>query len=145
MLRCGTDVTVEQIRSQETLDLSCYHVWNYVSYLLYVPLYLAGPISTFKNFASQLQSPPKTSLFQVPENSKQNGMDGVIAAPAAGPQVARGMDASGAVDTFHLCQQHFQFPAVEETASTSLRRRGIRRRRFLDAHVHLAQGRQLLQ
>lgn len=43
------------MRNNADLDLSSYNFVNYIVYIFYPPLYLAGPVSTFNNFASQLQ------------------------------------------------------------------------------------------
>jgi hypothetical protein len=36
---------------------AAYNVWAYLAYVFYPPLYIAGPISTFNAFASQLAAP----------------------------------------------------------------------------------------
>jgi len=39
-------------------------VW-YLTYMLYAPLYLAGPIVTFNDFVSQVQKQKKISSFSL--------------------------------------------------------------------------------
>lgn len=36
-----------------------YNIWNYITYVLYPPLYIAGPIMTFNDFMWQV-CPPST-------------------------------------------------------------------------------------
>ncbi|KNC97131.1 hypothetical protein, variant [Spizellomyces punctatus DAOM BR117] len=47
-------------RIETPLSASSYNLLNYYTYLLYVPLYLAGPIITFNDFTAQLRHPPKS-------------------------------------------------------------------------------------
>lgn len=47
----------EKLRSITNLTISSYNIRNYFSYLLYIPLFLSGPIITFNNFYSQMRSP----------------------------------------------------------------------------------------
>ena len=49
MTRC------ERIRIQESLVDSDYNFYNFVCYVLYVPLYVAGPIISFNDFISQMK------------------------------------------------------------------------------------------
>eukprot|EP00879_Flechtneria_rotunda_P009496 GHRR01009939.1.p1 GENE.GHRR01009939.1~~GHRR01009939.1.p1 ORF type:complete len:537 (+),score=91.15 GHRR01009939.1:293-1903(+) len=44
-------------RSELWQDPKAYNFWMYLAYCLYPPLYIAGPISTYNAFASQMQAP----------------------------------------------------------------------------------------
>jgi hypothetical protein len=48
-----------QDRTELPLPDSHYSLVNYLSYCLYPPLYIAGPIATFNSFASQLAAPAR--------------------------------------------------------------------------------------
>ena len=50
----------ERSRIDTSRQLSDYSFINYLAYLLYSPLYLAGPILTFNNFISQIFQPSLT-------------------------------------------------------------------------------------
>ena len=43
----------------------CYSLSMYLAYVLYPPLYVCGPVLSYKSFASQLRSPKRTKLRQV--------------------------------------------------------------------------------
>ena len=50
----------ERSRIDTSRQISDYSLVNYLAYLLYSPLYLAGPILTFNNFISQIYQPSQT-------------------------------------------------------------------------------------
>ncbi|KAI8900829.1 membrane bound O-acyl transferase [Globomyces pollinis-pini] len=50
----------ESGRIQKGHTVNHYNLFNYYTYLLYAPLYLAGPIISFNNFIYQLRKTPKT-------------------------------------------------------------------------------------
>ncbi|EEB09156.2 membrane bound O-acyltransferase [Schizosaccharomyces japonicus yFS275] len=58
--------SVESLTLRERMELSReqheYNFFNYILYLFYAPLYLAGPIITFNNFMSQLEHPFKSNV-----------------------------------------------------------------------------------
>lgn len=51
----------ERTRTASSHPLAGYTFTSYLSYALYPPLYLAGPIMTYNAFRSQLVSPPSLS------------------------------------------------------------------------------------
>ncbi|KAI8816422.1 glycerol transporter [Fimicolochytrium jonesii] len=51
-------------RVQGPLRAAEYSLVNYFCYLLYVPLYLAGPIITYNDFIAQLRYPPRGITFK---------------------------------------------------------------------------------
>jgi D-alanyl-lipoteichoic acid acyltransferase DltB (MBOAT superfamily) len=55
----------ERSRAQSSHPLPDYNFKSYLSYALYPPLYLAGPIITYNSFLSQLASPPTISRAQI--------------------------------------------------------------------------------
>ncbi|CAD7702174.1 unnamed protein product [Ostreobium quekettii] len=54
-----------QSRADAQLDPSCFGLPVYLAYALYPPLYIAGPISSFNNFAHQIYHPDSPSLTKV--------------------------------------------------------------------------------
>jgi hypothetical protein len=55
-----------QARIAQHLPLPWYgRVWTYLAYVLYPPLYIAGPIVTFNNFAAQMAAPVGIGTRQV--------------------------------------------------------------------------------
>lgn len=50
----------EKSRIQKSRTLIEYSIFNYYTYLLYAPLYMAGPIISFNNFMSQMNNQPKS-------------------------------------------------------------------------------------
>eukprot|EP00210_Caulerpa_lentillifera_P000472 g455.t1 len=63
-----------KMRNNADLDLSAYSFINYFIYMFYPPLYLAGPISTFNNFVSQLQASGNLTRRQFALKVAGNGM-----------------------------------------------------------------------
>ncbi|XP_078431508.1 MBOAT (membrane bound O-acyl transferase) family protein [Wolffia australiana] len=53
-----TDSVIRQ--KDKSINIDGYSFSTYLSYLLYAPLYIAGPIMSFNSFASQLDSPQKS-------------------------------------------------------------------------------------
>lgn len=49
----------ERLRMQLAPELEAFSYASFLAYVLYLPLYIAGPIITFNNFYSQLARPPK--------------------------------------------------------------------------------------
>jgi membrane-bound O-acyltransferase GUP1_2 len=49
----ATELSTKQ-RPRTSHDLESYNVINYVAYVLYPPLYMAGPIITFNDFLWQV-------------------------------------------------------------------------------------------
>jgi len=47
------------------LPIPCYDAAHYFAYIFYPPLYLVGPLLTFKSFASQTRSPKVTPMRKV--------------------------------------------------------------------------------
>ncbi|KAJ3139450.1 glycerol transporter [Physocladia obscura] len=45
-------------RIETSLDINDYNIISYFTYILYIPLYLAGPIITFNDFINQLKTRP---------------------------------------------------------------------------------------
>ena len=56
---------VLQARLEHPLPKMCYTADAYLAYVFYPPLYIAGPMLSFKSFASQLSSPRRTVRSQV--------------------------------------------------------------------------------
>lgn len=54
-----------QARQEQPLSAAGYSFENYLAYLLYPPLYIAGPLLSFRVFASQLKSPKKLASKEV--------------------------------------------------------------------------------
>ena len=54
-----------QVRQRLPLQPGAYNLVTYLGYLMYPPLYIAGPIITFNSFASQLKQPMPFHLKQV--------------------------------------------------------------------------------
>ncbi|KAG2114825.1 MBOAT, membrane-bound O-acyltransferase family-domain-containing protein [Suillus clintonianus] len=52
-----SSASTEKQRANTPLPLEDYTYWNYIAYVLYPPLYIAGPILTFNNFMWQLHHP----------------------------------------------------------------------------------------
>lgn len=48
-------VLTEKQRTTQTHSLDTYTFWNYLAYVLYPPLYIAGPIMTFNDFMWQVR------------------------------------------------------------------------------------------
>lgn len=58
-------VTDNRRRSSQSRPSSDYSLFNYLTYALYPPLFIAGPIISFNDFTSQLQNPPKIPTTNV--------------------------------------------------------------------------------
>ena len=54
-----------QERAALCLPASSYGMASYLAYVLYPPLYVAGPVLTFNGFASQLKRPRPIGAVQV--------------------------------------------------------------------------------
>lgn len=54
-----------QAKQEQPVPASCYDFGTYVAYILYPPLFIAGPICSFKSFASQLRVPKQLNLLKV--------------------------------------------------------------------------------
>lgn len=50
----------EKSRIQKSRSLQEYNLFNYMTYLMYAPLYMSGPIISFNNFISQMSRSPKS-------------------------------------------------------------------------------------
>ncbi|XP_047250706.1 membrane-bound O-acyltransferase gup1 isoform X3 [Capsicum annuum] len=63
---CSLGRTCYQLLQERSLENDKFSFTIYLSYLIYAPLYIAGPIISFNAFASQLDTPQKThSLKEV--------------------------------------------------------------------------------
>lgn len=56
---CSSGNTCYHIIQERSLNISQYSFSTYLAYILYAPLYIAGPIVSFNAFASQLNVPQK--------------------------------------------------------------------------------------
>jgi D-alanyl-lipoteichoic acid acyltransferase DltB (MBOAT superfamily) len=54
----------EKVRIETVRNVSDYNFPSYLTYCLYAPLYMAGPIITFNSFVSQVYEPPKSYRFR---------------------------------------------------------------------------------
>ncbi|KAH9318920.1 hypothetical protein KI387_020689, partial [Taxus chinensis] len=57
---CNSGKSCYHARQERSLPLESYSFDRYLCYLIYAPLYIAGPIVSFNAFSSQLDSPQKT-------------------------------------------------------------------------------------
>ncbi|GKE08074.1 putative membrane-bound O-acyltransferase [Tanacetum coccineum] len=59
-------LVIERYRQERSVGIEKFAYTTYLCYLLYAPLYIAGPIISFNAFASQLDTPQKNyTLKQV--------------------------------------------------------------------------------
>ena len=61
----GLKLLALQAGLEQPLPSLCYDFGNYLAYLFYPPLYIAGPLLSFKSFASQLRSPKRAAQSKV--------------------------------------------------------------------------------
>jgi len=72
-------VSSPQARAATALLPGSYGAAAYLAYVLYPPLYVAGPVLTFNGFASQLLRPRPIAVAQVPPATQQRRKLGRIA------------------------------------------------------------------
>ena len=102
------EADLSSLSERDRIEYSCqkqdYSFLNYLAYVLYSPLYLAGPIISFNYYISQVYS-PFPSLIAAPISGIYNlnpTNDTVWSAFSPSTLV------DGAYITLHLCRRHVQ-------------------------------------